>query len=141
MIQRKQTIFLVLAVVALLAEFFLDGIWAGPAAESMAWFTPVTTALFGVAIIGAIATIFLYRDRARQRRFVVFLQITTVLGVLALFGGYFVADTLPVINTSALVTSEWFSLLLPIVAYVFFFMARRGIEKDVELIRSVDRLR
>ena len=141
MIQRKQTIFLMLAILALMGEFFLDGIWAGPAAESMAWFTPVTTALFGVAIIGALATIFMYKDRSRQRRFVVILQIMIVLGVIALFAGHFVADTLPVIDTTSLVTSEWLSLLLPLLAYVVLFMARRGIEKDIELIRSVDRLR
>jgi hypothetical protein len=33
------------------------------------------------------------------------------------------------------------AVLTPFVAYALFFLARKGIERDIELIRSVDRLR
>ena len=35
----------------------------------------------------------------------------------------------------------YLTLLLPIVAYVFLRLARRGVEKDIALVRSMDRLR
>jgi hypothetical protein len=38
-------------------------------------------------------------------------------------------------------TSVYLTLLMPIVAYVFLRLARRGVEKDIALVRSMDRLR
>jgi len=32
-------------------------------------------------------------------------------------------------------------LSMPVVAYLFFFLARRGIDHDIELVESMDRLR
>jgi hypothetical protein len=32
-------------------------------------------------------------------------------------------------------------LAMPILAYVFFLLARRGIDHDIELVESMDRLR
>ena len=33
------------------------------------------------------------------------------------------------------------ALVLPVLAYVMFYLARRGIANDIELVRSMDRLR
>ena len=37
--------------------------------------------------------------------------------------------------------SLYLTLLLPVVAYVMLRLARRGVEKDIALVRSMDRLR
>jgi hypothetical protein len=85
--------------------------------------------------------VFLYRDRDRQGMVVGGTMIADLMLSLAMMAavGYtlFGADD-PV--------SEGFWLqacvaLIPVATYLFLHLARRGVRKDVELIRSMDRLR
>lgn len=142
MIQRIQSVYLLLGALALAALCFFETLWSSAPAQEWGWFTPAAFVLVGVAGIAAVAAIFLYQDRSRQRTVVLAAQIFTMLLVVLLFGGLYGQGALGVrtagggVNVGRLV-----ALLLPVVAYVFFFLARRAIESDMALVRSMDRLR
>jgi Ni,Fe-hydrogenase I cytochrome b subunit len=63
----------------------------------------------------------------------------TVVLLAVLLAGFYLAGALPQI------TSSGEAGLLPpgllVLAYVWFRLARRGIQRDIHLVRSVDRLR
>ena len=80
MIQRIQSIYLLLAVAMLGLEYTFDSVWKGPSAEAYSWFVPVTTGVFTLAAIGALGAIFLYSQRKRQRSLVVVSQVIALLG-------------------------------------------------------------
>ncbi len=141
MIQRIQTVFLFAGAVSIGAIYSLDEIWTGPAGGGSTWFTAVTLGIFGICVLGAILAVFLYKDRKRQRSMVILLQVLTVLGLITLFTGEYLGGTLPFVGTESDGTIEGFGLALAALGYVLFYFARRGIDKDIELIRSVNRLR
>ena len=140
MIQRIQTLYLLLGVGLLIGVLFVDAIWA--AGGALAWFPPAVFIVGGLAVVVALIALFLYKQRERQRTLVVAAQVLTVLLMLALYGGLFLADSLYVRSEGG----GWevgllVGLLLPIAAYLCFTLARRGITRDIQLLRSVDRLR
>lgn len=141
MIQRIQTVYLVLGILALAGLLLVDAIWSGPAATSYAWFAPAVLSAAGVAALVGAAAIFLYKDRSRQKQVVVGAQFLVLLHAIILYGGLYMAGTLSVRTPEGVSVERVIGLLLPILAYVFFALARRSIQKDIELVRSMDRLR
>jgi len=141
MIQRIQSIYLLLGALALVGVLLLSELWLGTVGEQLPWLRPVLVVLNVVPALLAILSIFLYKDRARQRKFVLVVQMLTVVFMLLLFGGLYMAQSLPVLSGEAVDTGGLLLLGLPVLAYLFFFLGRRGIDKDIALIRSVDRLR
>lgn len=141
MIQRIQTIYLVLAALCLLALLLVDDLWAGPLAEAVGWFS--VTMLFGVGLLslGALAAIFLYKNRAQQRSVVMGLQVGALVLAVLVFVAAYLADALSVMGAEGFDVSRLLLLALPLLAVVFFMLARRGIERDIALVRSMDRLR
>lgn len=142
MIQRIQSVYLLLGAVALGALFFFDSIWQSRAAEMHSWFVPVLMGLILAAGVVGFVSIFLYKDRPRQRRVVLGAQMLTVLLVAALYVGFYLAGELSVGTAGGGVDiGKLFALFLPVVAYVLYYLARRAIKSDIELVRSMDRLR
>lgn len=140
MIQRLQTVYLLLAVIFLAIMFLAQGAWTGTAAAAYGWYVPVTMGIFGLAAAGGVTAIFLYKDRKRQRGFVVLLQYVIIVGLLTkvvatwLTGGF--------ISVTADASFEfWVGFGAPVMTYLMFLMARRGIDKDIALVKSMDRLR
>ena len=72
---------------------------------------------------------------------IVIAQVLTVIFLLVFFGGLFLADALYVRTTEGIDTGMLVTLLLPLLGYLLFLLARRAVGKDIELVRSVDRLR
>ena len=70
---------------------------------------------------------------------VVATQILTLIFMAVLFGGLFLSRELIFVGAEA--AGIIAIVLLPVLAYVFFLLARRGIDKDIALVRSMDRLR
>ncbi|NQV72904.1 DUF4293 domain-containing protein [bacterium] len=141
MIQRIQSLYLLLAVAMLGLEYTFDSVWKGPSAAAYSWFVPVTTGVFTLAAIGALGAIFLYSQRKRQRSLVVVSQVIALLGLLILFGAQFMTNSLPTVATSVIAFEAWAALACPVLAYLMLMMARRAIDKDIALVRSMDRLR
>jgi hypothetical protein len=141
MIQRIQSIYLILGVVALGALFFFDTIWNSPAAVEHAWFAPSLTALTGFAMAVGAGAIFLYRARQRQRTVVLGAQMIVILLLVTLYGGLFMSGGFDVRQPSGYDVGRIMALLLPIVAYVFYYLARRGIERDIQQVEDMERFR
>ena len=141
MIQRKQTIWLLLASITgfLITQIPLYA--ATLAGEAIRKFIATESLLlFAIAIIAALLgliTIFLYKNRPLQIKL-------SLLGFLVSIG--FVAleiwkiDEFREANVS-LKGSYYWGALLPIAMAVFFFLAIRSIRKDEKLVKSLNRLR
>jgi len=138
MIQRPQSIYLFLGALLVSALGFFDVLWTSAASQMLAWFNPAVLGAGTVVIVIAIAAIFLYRDRKRQLKIVVALQGVLILFLLAMIAGLYMGGTLSQVagNVPLII-----ALVLPVLAYVMFWLARKGIEKDIALVRSMDRLR
>ncbi len=156
MIQRKQSIFLVLAVTALGAMFFFplarfigeadslvfylfkteslvpDGI-----PELSQYFNLTLLTLVVFTIILSIITLFLYKNRKLQMNLVK-VSILFVMLAIGMFFFYYV----PALEAATGGLAEYdFASYFPIIAFLFYMLAFRGIMSDEKLIRSADRLR
>ncbi len=138
--QRIQTVYLALGAVALVALLFFDILWEG-AASAQGWFTPAVVALAGGAAAIAVVAIFLFKDQPKQRKVIILAQLVTVVLMVVLFGGLYLADALYVRTTEGVDVAMLITLLLPLIAYLLYLLARRAVTKDIKLLKSVDRLR
>ncbi|WP_022836629.1 DUF4293 family protein [Salisaeta longa] len=137
MIQRIQSVYLVLAAVALASLPFLNF----DAGVSLAWFTPTVIGLSGLAALSAVGCVALYANRERQLQAVQGVQVLVIVLAGAFYGGLFLAGGLAVQGAQGILWPNVAELALPIVAYGLLVLARRGIKKDIELVASMDRLR
>ncbi len=156
MIQRKQSVFLFLAVIFLSGLAFLPmASFLGDRGALVLYVyqlvskVPDTPAPFGslfllpllslvvVPAFVSLVTIFMFKNRRRQMmmvRLVIFLLIVEI----GLFFLYYVNSLEEA--TGGLITPELGIYLIP-AALLFLFLALRGIIADEKLIRSADRLR
>ena len=140
MIQRMQSVWLLLsAVLALLSlkTSVFSGNILTDTVKQYQHFTamnslPLMILTVGVAI-ASIISIFLYKDRKLQLQIVI---STLAVSLLNIFLYYW--------KTASFVPSEWtFDLTISVVVAipVLLILAIRGIYKDEQLVKSVDRLR
>ena len=141
MIQRIQSVYLALAAVLMLSLLFFDLPWTSPAAADFGWFTPVLLALPVILAVGIVATIFLYGNRQRQKRYVEILQYAVVAFMVLLYGAMYAAGDLHFARDGATSAGKVAAMIIPVLAYVLLFLARQGISRDIALVRSMDRLR
>lgn len=141
MIQRKQTIWLLLAAAAAIATLkfpFYGGKRINAAANSLnEYFSAQNNLLLliltaGVALL-ALISIFLYKNRKLQFRLTVISLIVSLVNLVL-----FILETKKFVpeQSSYNVTS-----LLAVVVPIFLFLAVRGIRRDEKLVKSLDRLR
>ena len=113
MIQRKQTLFLLLAAILVLVCFFL---------RLFHW---IDIVLVVSAVLSAY-TIFQYRRRIPQARLCLaglFILLAWYIGVAALEGEASIIESLPMVSV------------------ILIFLARKGILDDEKLVRAADRIR
>ena len=141
MIQRRQTIWLLLAAITAFSYTQVP-LFAGtlPDATAKNFIATENLLLFALAVlIGlmAAAAIFLYKNRPMQIKLAMF----GLLGSIALIAlEVWLLDKFKLDNAVTTGSYAWGSLL-PILMIVFFIMAWSGIRKDQKLIKSLDRLR
>lgn len=141
MIQRIQSVYLLLGALCLASLAFVDDIWLSQAAESQAWYVP-TVALIGIAtVLAALIAIFLYKNRSQQLKLIVAVQIMTLAFLVILFGGQILVGDFTLFEGGTADVAMIIALILPIAAYIFFYLARRGVRRDINLVKSMDRLR
>jgi len=141
MIQRIQTVYLLLGALVLAAMGMLDTPWGGVAASQFDWFLPSLIGLLVVTAGAALGAIFLYKgqeQRKLQRTVVIGVQIATLFFAGVLYGGLYLAGTLTFTGPSGLLWERTVALLLPIFAYGLFLLARRGIENDIERVERMN---
>jgi cytochrome c biogenesis factor len=141
MIQRIQSLWLLLAATAGALTYVLP-LWSGQlqdgsqklyfGRENLFFF-----ALVVATVILALVTIFLFKNRAKQK---IFTLIGLLLSIVLVTLELVVVDAYK--KTLNLIESAWQpGALMPIVMMVLFFLAWQGIKKDERLIKSLDRLR
>lgn len=157
MIQRIQTIFLILAVVLNLSGLFLP-LWSGGTGDMMQTVSGMSIEQNGEAVMfsdheqgtkmGAhtgyvaltilsslwlVLVIFQFNDRSKQMRWTFLGMLMICVEILAL-----VWLTMQVQAAEA---GPEFGGLAPVLALIFAWMAARRIKKDDDLVKSVDRIR
>ncbi|MRT17056.1 DUF4293 domain-containing protein [Vitellibacter sp. q18] len=136
MIQRIQTIYLVVSILIMAALF--------------AWFPTVIGAdgtvimdrseplMFGLIFVSiALAIISILSFRKRQLQFV--LNRLNILSNFVLLG-VFVYRLLS-LSGETIVSEKGIAVLMPIISIVFLVLANKAIKRDEDLVKSVDRLR
>ncbi|MBQ8672846.1 MAG: DUF4293 domain-containing protein [Bacteroides sp.] len=152
MIQRIQTIYLLVVTILLgVALFSPVGQFVAADGVTTMTFKPLgltlqdgslhsTWGLFGVlllAVIVALATIFLYRNRMLQVRMTVFNSVL-LLGYYAVFGVFFYVLKE---NLADMEFRLGWALCLPLVCVILNYLAFRAIYRDELMVRAADRLR
>lgn len=160
MIQRIQSFYLLLVVVAGILLFFMPlatylselGVYRfylygikdmvhDPFGETNPslfshWFGIPLSVVQGLIVLVGVITIFQYRKRLLQirlNRLNIFLQVILV-------GGIFFFSNM--IESKVLATADYgIGNGLPLISIILLFLANNGIRKDEKLIRSADRLR
>ena len=154
MIQRIQSVYLLLATIAVaVAAFMPIGQFTGIEAAATYAFKPLgvplpdggyqsTWGLFGLLLLAAIVelcTIFLYRARMLQVRMTIFASLLLV-GFYIAFAAFFFILKGGLFADEATFRIGW-ALCLPLVGLILNYLAFRGIYRDELLVRAIDRLR
>ena len=136
MLQRIQTVYLLLAAGVSAGLIFVFHIWITEqdvvvyAKDELLYF-----ALFLGSAILSIVAIFMYKNRKSQ---FVMGRLNIILNFILL--GFFVYQSLNISGETA-VSEKGIGMLLPIVSIVLLALANKAIKKDEDLVKSVDRLR
>ncbi|MDR1455381.1 MAG: DUF4293 domain-containing protein [Tannerella sp.] len=152
MIQRIQTVYLLLIVAAMTAVLFLPlatvqaggisytydvlGMHTSTVSPELTYPAWALGALSVAVVLLALVAIFLYRNRMRQIRLCIFNAIL-LIGFYALFA-FFLWN---ISAQSGFHFSVRFALSLPLVCLILNYLAIRNIGADEVLVRSLNRLR
>ena len=141
MIQRVQTIWLLLAAIAgfLITQIALfTGTLLGQVVKR--YHATQNLVIFAVAILAALlafVTIFLYKNRKLQTRFTILCMLLS----LSLIGlEVWAIDNFEKAD-QAIQRHYYYGSLLPVAMFIFLFLAATNIRKDEKLVKSLDRLR
>ncbi|HBH07521.1 MAG TPA: hypothetical protein DDX92_13060 [Flavobacteriales bacterium] len=148
MIQRIQTVWLILIVALLVTFIFFPLLSSGAPAEFELGLLSLATldgiwlvlliagyALILLCIYFAISGIMSFKNRKKQMSKIRILQTLLVVVIIWISG---------VAYTASQSDMQWkfeFVVLIPIASMVLSALAYRGVQNDEKLIRSVDRLR
>lgn len=141
MIQRIQSLYLLIGAAVLASLFAFGSPWTSAAAESYGWFEPVLVGLIFAPISAALGSIAFYKKRAVQRTMVLVTQGLTIGLAATLYGTLYASGDLSVQSPNGINLSKTIMLVLPLVAYIFFRLAQRGIEHDIKLIEDEENFR
>ena len=137
MIQRIQTIYLLLAFVVTGVLLFFFPLWT--MSDNKEYFfmqSQVYTILLGLSTSLTLLGIVSYKKR--QNQFVIG-RLNIILNLILL--GLFVYRSLNLSGETPAVSEKGIGMFLPAVASVLLVLANKAIKKDEDLVKSVDRLR
>ena len=140
MIQRIQSLYLLFGSIAALSLLFFNNAWSDVTA-TWPWFVlalQVFCALIGVLGLYAI---FSYENRKKQKKIISWGQSGALFLLIFLFGGLAMQKQLLVQSEGVFDWLKLAGLVVPLMCYLVFSMAGRSVQKDIELIKSMDRLR
>ena len=135
MIQRLQSLYLAAAAALLVLFVALADRWGAGLPATAAWLGPLAFGLAVVTAVAALVGLALFKDRKKQRLVVLAAQWLDLALVVAVLAGLYLSAE------AGIETASYIVSLVPVVAYVLLRMARQQITKDIELVRSMDRLR
>jgi ABC-type polysaccharide transport system permease subunit len=136
MIQRIQSIFLLLAFIITGALPFVFHLWKLESGVTVYFMSSLPySILFGLSTTLSLLSILSFAKRQHQ---FVLNRLNIILNLILL--GLFVYRTLTVSGETT-VSEKGIGMFLPIVAIFLLVLANRAIKKDEDLVKSVDRLR
>ena len=137
MLQRIQTIYLLLAFVATGVLPFFIPLWTmADGKEYVFMQNQVYVALLGLSTTLTLVSIVSYKTR--QNQFVMG-RLNIILNLILL--GLFVYRSLNVSGETPAVSEKGIAMFVPLVTIVLLVLANKAIKKDEDLVKSVDRLR
>ena len=137
MIQRIQTIYLLLAFIATAVLPFVFPLWKSDNGQDFYFMLDqVYIVLFGLST--AMTAIAIISYKKRQNQFVLG-RLNIILNLILL--GLFVYRSLNLSGETATVSEKGIGMFLPILTIVLLVLANKAIKKDEDLVKSVDRLR
>ncbi len=138
MIQRIQTLYLVAGAVLLALFVALGDSWAGQIATEQAWLGWLGYGLAILTAVVALVAVALYKNRALQRSMIYAAQwLDLGLVVIVLAGLYLSTDS----DAATAPVGLYLVAIQPVAAYVLLRLARQRVTADIEMVRSMDRLR
>ncbi len=158
MIQRIQSIFLLLAILALglMAYFSIANFYSNTAIYTLnvlhftsltpdavipfpQWFFIPVTATVALIVLLDVIALFSFKKRIRQIKLIqvaIFLNVVFIVGILF----YYIPEIEKVTKTQV-DYHKAIGIYLPLVSLIFNVLAQRFVRKDEALVRSADRLR
>ena len=136
MIQRIQTIYLLLAAIISAGLIFVFHLWTTK--ENIRLYAQDELIYFGMFLGSgflSLISIFMYKNRKSQ---FVLGRLNIILNFILL--GFFVYQSLN-LSGETNISEKGIGMLLPIFSIVFLALANKAIKKDEDLVKSVDRLR
>ena len=143
MIQRLQTVYLLLASIVSGLLIFVFNLWksneksifALDLLESESSVLKLIPILFQVSATLAFVAIFIFKNRKLQ---FVISRLTILINFILLGLLIYVSLTLP---GEASASEKGIGMFIPILAILLLVLANKAIKKDEDLVKSVDRLR
>jgi len=136
MLQRIQTVYLIIAVIATFILPFVFPLWTLTNGREQYFMENLAfVALFGFSTTLSLVSIMTYKKRKNQ---FVMGRLNIILNFILL--GLFVYRSLN-LSGETVVSEKGIGMFLPIISIVFLSLANRAIKKDEDLVKSVDRLR
>ena len=136
MLQRIQTVYLLLAFIATGILPFVFPLWKEAGKDFYFMANMLYVILFGMSTMLTVVSIISFKKR--QQQFVMG-RLNIILNLILL--GLFVYHSLKVSGETALVSEKGIGMFLPIISIVMLVLANKAIKKDEDLVKSVDRLR
>jgi hypothetical protein len=136
MLQRIQTIYLIIAAGVSAGFIFLFPLWETKEGVTVYVFNQIMyLCLFLGSALLSVISIFMFKNRKLQ---FVLGRLNMILNFFLL--GFFVYQSLNV-SGETIVSEKGIGMFLPIISIVFLALANKAIKKDEDLVKSVDRLR
>lgn len=137
MLQRIQTVYLILALIVTGVLPFFFPLWkSGDGQEFYFMQDTVYATFFGLSTSLSLLSILFYKKR--QHQFVID-RLNIILNLILL--GLFVYRSLSLSGEAVTVSEKGIGMFLPIISIVFLVLANKAIKKDEDLVKSADRLR
>ena len=136
MIQRIQTVYLLLAAIVSGGLVFTVSLWSGVDGNQVMVVDELNYFIaFMVSAALSLIAIFLFKNRKLQT---VISRLNILLNLILL--GVFVYRSLTMSGGTA-VPEKGIGMFLPIISIVFLVLANRAIRRDEQLVKSADRFR
>lgn len=135
MIQRPQTLFLALSLISNLVVYFTP-IYDRAMQDSQLWIGYGLASSLALTMVLILISIFKFSDRGNQIKWVKTLMIPQLVGI-----GFAVGVLFSLGGIGTYLWDEAIGVALAGLALLFNGLALRFIKKDLDLVRSIDRIR
>lgn len=135
MIQRLQSIFLFLAFL-LDGGVFFNALYSHAMSDPQQWIGITFAIILTLAMLGSLGCVFLYKNRQNQLSWV-----TRILAVQIIAFGFGIGIYISLGGFGTYLWDETIGLVMLLLPVAFQLYARKKIKDDIELVKSMDRIR